>query len=102
MEKVKEPNDDNILRTRTYDVNITYDKYYQTPRVWLAGYDESKIFYNQSMCWRMLVRTMHKKQLLLKIIPSYLGSIHLYIHEDMELVKKVEAMETVMGQTEKP
>jgi len=25
---------------RTYDVSITYDKYYQTPRVWLCGYDE--------------------------------------------------------------
>ncbi|RKO94938.1 hypothetical protein CAUPRSCDRAFT_10187 [Caulochytrium protostelioides] len=33
---------DNILRTRTYDLSITYDKYYQTPRVWLAGYSESR------------------------------------------------------------
>lgn len=31
---------DNILRTRTYDLYITYDKYYQTPRLWLAGFDE--------------------------------------------------------------
>ncbi|KAJ2156079.1 E2-like enzyme [Coemansia sp. RSA 552] len=31
---------DKILRTRTYDLSITYDKYYQTPRVWLFGYDE--------------------------------------------------------------
>lgn len=37
-----EPDDDNILRTRTYDISITYDKYYQTPRVWLTGYDESR------------------------------------------------------------
>ncbi|CAI9102687.1 OLC1v1000994C2 [Oldenlandia corymbosa var. corymbosa] len=37
-----EPDDDNILKTRTYDVSITYDKYYQTPRVWLTGYDESR------------------------------------------------------------
>lgn len=37
-----EPEDDNILRTRTYDISITYDKYYQTPRVWLTGYDESR------------------------------------------------------------
>ena len=29
-----------ILQTRTYDLNITYDKYYQTPRMWLYGYDE--------------------------------------------------------------
>ncbi|KAG1354419.1 autophagy-related protein 3 [Cocos nucifera] len=38
-----EPEDDNILRTRTYDISITYDKYYQTPRVWLTGYDESRM-----------------------------------------------------------
>jgi ubiquitin-like-conjugating enzyme ATG3 len=31
---------DNILKTRTYDLTITYDKYYQTPRMWLFGYDE--------------------------------------------------------------
>ena len=35
-----EPND-NIQRTRTYDLDVTYDKYYQTPRVWLFGYDEA-------------------------------------------------------------
>jgi len=33
---------DGILQTRTYDLNITYDKYYQTPRLWLFGYDESR------------------------------------------------------------
>merc|ERR1712198_367236 len=31
-----------ILQTRTYDLNITYDKYYQTPRLWLFGYDENR------------------------------------------------------------
>lgn len=30
-----------ILRTRTYDLSITYDKYYQTPRLWLCAYDEA-------------------------------------------------------------
>lgn len=29
-----------IVQTRTYDMHITYDKYYQTPRLWLFGYDE--------------------------------------------------------------
>ncbi|KAK4880758.1 hypothetical protein RN001_008904 [Aquatica leii] len=33
--------DDEIIHTRTYDLHITYDKYYQTPRLWLTGYDES-------------------------------------------------------------
>ncbi|KAG2482477.1 hypothetical protein HYH03_018584 [Edaphochlamys debaryana] len=32
---------DNIMRTRTYDLYITYDQYYQVPRFWLVGFDES-------------------------------------------------------------
>lgn len=35
-----ENTDNEIIPTRTYDLNITYDKYYQTPRLWLTGYDE--------------------------------------------------------------
>jgi len=31
---------DNLLSVRTYDCLITYDKFYQTPRMWLIGYDE--------------------------------------------------------------
>ena len=38
----REP-EDNILRTRTYDVSVSYDKYYQTPRIWLSGYDERRM-----------------------------------------------------------
>ncbi len=29
----------NLIKVRTYDVSISYDKYYQTPRVWMLGYD---------------------------------------------------------------
>ncbi len=32
---------DNIVKTRTYDLSICYDKYYQTPRVYLIGYASS-------------------------------------------------------------
>ena len=31
----------SLLRTRRYDVSMTYDKYYRTPRIWLFGYDEN-------------------------------------------------------------
>jgi ubiquitin-like-conjugating enzyme ATG3 len=30
--------EENLLKVRTYDLSITYDKYYQTPRVWMMGY----------------------------------------------------------------
>ncbi|TNY22826.1 autophagocytosis associated protein [Rhodotorula diobovata] len=33
---------DKLMQVRTYDCMITYDKYYQTPRMWLLGYDEHK------------------------------------------------------------
>ncbi|SCO71811.1 autophagy-related protein 3, putative [Plasmodium vivax] len=32
---------ENVMKIRTYDVSITYDKYYETPRIWLFGYDEN-------------------------------------------------------------
>jgi ubiquitin-like-conjugating enzyme ATG3 len=32
----------NVFIGRTYDMSITYDKYYQTPRMWLFGYDEQR------------------------------------------------------------
>ena len=33
---------EHIMQTRTYDLMITYDKYYQVPRFWLVGYDEQR------------------------------------------------------------
>lgn len=37
---VKQVSTSDIIQTRTYDLSITYDKYYQTPRLWLTGYNE--------------------------------------------------------------
>lgn len=39
---------DGILQTRTYDLYVTYDKYYQTPRLWLFGYSEVSRKVNKS------------------------------------------------------
>ncbi|KAL3317242.1 E2-like enzyme [Cichlidogyrus casuarinus] len=33
--------EDALVKTRTYDLFITYDNYYKTPRLWLTGYDEN-------------------------------------------------------------
>jgi len=32
--------EDNVMKTRTYDLYITYDQYHQTPKVYLQGYGE--------------------------------------------------------------
>lgn len=34
-------NSGNIVHSRRYDVSITYDKYWQTPKAWLFGYSEN-------------------------------------------------------------
>ena len=33
--------EDAVQKVRSYDLSITYDFYYQTPRLWLLGYNES-------------------------------------------------------------
>ena len=33
---------DNIKRTRTYDLLISYDKFHSVPCTWLVGYDEDR------------------------------------------------------------
>lgn len=40
-----------IVQTRTYDLHITYDKYYQTPRLWLFGYDEVSMYCFLKNCY---------------------------------------------------
>lgn len=39
---IKVTEEDNMIKTKSYDITITYDKYYRTPRVWINGYDENK------------------------------------------------------------
>lgn len=39
--RAEEP-EDHIVHIRTYDLLISYDKYYSVPKFWLVGYDESK------------------------------------------------------------
>ena len=33
--------EDNIIKSRTYELSITYDYYYRVPRLWLIGYSEN-------------------------------------------------------------
>jgi hypothetical protein len=39
----------------TYDVMITYDKYNQTPRIWLIRYDERFVSFSRQICLHALI-----------------------------------------------
>ncbi|KAF3440071.1 hypothetical protein FNV43_RR18349 [Rhamnella rubrinervis] len=76
---VHEPDDDNILRTRTYDVSITYDKYYQTPRVWLTGYDESRMLLQPELVLEDVSQDHARKTVTIEDHPHLPGK-HASVH----------------------
>nr|POF27560.1 autophagy-related protein 3 [Quercus suber] len=75
----EEPDDDNILRTRTYDVSITYDKYYQTPRVWLTGYDESRMLLQPELVLEDVSQDHARKTVTIEDHPHLPGK-HASVH----------------------
>lgn len=81
---------DNIIPTRTYDLNITYDKYYQTPRLWLVGYDENHKPLTINEMYEDISQDHAKKTVTMEThphIPTVMASVHPCRHA--EVMKKV-------------
>lgn len=98
--KPKEPkpsrgDGDDIVRTRTYDLHITYDKYYQTPRLWLIGYDESRAPLSVEALYEDVSAEHAKRTVTIEAHPHLAGpgmaSVHPCRHA--EVMKKI--IETV-------
>ncbi|KAH8060852.1 hypothetical protein JL720_13520 [Aureococcus anophagefferens] len=70
---------DNILRTRTYDLSITYDKYWQTPRMWLFGYDEASAPLTQPQIFEDILSDYAKRTVTFERHP-HLDHPHASIH----------------------
>ncbi|GMF25722.1 unnamed protein product [Phytophthora lilii] len=77
-----EPDDaDNaILRTRTYDLSITYDKYYQTPRVWLFGYDERNAPLSGDQMFEDIMQDYANRTVTMEPHPHRSSLVHASIH----------------------
>lgn len=83
-------NRDNIVATRTYDLNITYDKYYQTPRLWLVGYNENLKPLSINEMYQDISQDHAKKTVTMEAhphIPSVMASVHPCRHA--EVMKKI-------------
>ncbi|XP_057301617.1 ubiquitin-like-conjugating enzyme ATG3 [Hydractinia symbiolongicarpus] len=82
---------DGILQTRTYDLNITYDKYYQTPRLWLFGYDEGRKPLNMELMYEDISQDHVNKTVTMEphphLPPPPMASIHPCRHA--EVMKKI-------------
>jgi len=76
-----------ILQTRTYDLNITYDKYYQTPRLWLFGYNEARQPLSVDLLYEDVSQDHAKKTVTMETHPHLpgppLASVHPCRHADV-------------------
>lgn len=70
---------DTITKTRTYDLSITYDHYYRTPRVWLFGYDEAMRPLKPDQVFEDISADHAHKTVTMDLHP-HLGIQHAYIH----------------------
>lgn len=78
----QEPDDDNdaILYTRTYDLSITYDKYYQTPRVWLFGYNERNAPLSADEMFEDIMQDYANRTVTMEPHPHRSALVHASIH----------------------
>ncbi|KAL1813873.1 hypothetical protein DCAR_0626258 [Daucus carota subsp. sativus] len=96
-----EPDDDNILRTRTYDVSITYDKYYQTPRIWLTGYDESRMLLHPELVLEDVSQDHARKTVTIEDHPHLPGK-HASVHPCRHGAVMKKIIDVTMSQGEEP
>ncbi|ROL41685.1 Ubiquitin-like-conjugating enzyme ATG3 [Anabarilius grahami] len=93
--KAEAGGEDAILQTRTYDLYITYDKYYQTPRLWLFGYDEDRQPLTVDQMYEDISQDHVKKTVTIEnhphLPPPAMCSVHPCRHA--EVMKKI--IETV-------
>jgi ubiquitin-like-conjugating enzyme ATG3 len=93
--------DDQVVHTRTYDLHITYDKYYQTPRLWLAGYDENRKPLTMEQMYEDISADHAKKTVTMEQHPNLPGpnmaSVHPCRHADL-MKKFIQTVEEGGGE----
>jgi len=85
--------DDDVLRTRTYDLFITYDHFYRTPRVWLSGYDEQMKPLQPAQVFEDISADHAHKTVTFDEFPHMVGVQMAYIHpcKHASVMKKIIA-----------
>jgi ubiquitin-like-conjugating enzyme ATG3 len=84
--------DENVfIPTRTYDLNITYDNYYRTPRLWLSGYDENNKPLTIEQMYEDISEDHAKKTVTFETHPHIPGTPMASIHpcRHAEVMKKL-------------
>lgn len=72
--------ENQVIHTRTYDLHITYDKYYQTPRLWVVGYDENRQPLNVDQMYEDVSQDHAKKTVTMESHPHLPGPNMASVH----------------------
>lgn len=94
--KVDIQSKDEILKTRTYDLHITYDKYYQTPRLWLFGYDENRKALTEEQMYDDVSQDHARKTVTMESHPHLPGPPMASVHPCRHAVVMKKIIETVL------
>lgn len=95
--------DSDVLETRTYDLYVTYDKYYQTPRLWFTGYSEKRETLGRAEMEEDISQDHARKTVTFETFPHFsaapFASVHPCRHAEVmrKLVQTVAEAST--GQT---
>lgn len=87
----KDEDEEIFIPTRTYDLNITYDNYYRTPRLWLSGYDENHKPLTIEQMYDDISEEHAKKTVTFEAHPHIPGTLMASIHpcRHAEVMKKL-------------
>ena len=92
--------EDTVQKTRTYNLSITYDFYYKTPRLWLIGYSENGQVLSESEIFEDIMADYAKKTVTIESHPHSAqkeASIHPCNHA--KVMKKIIDTITLNGGT---
>lgn len=89
QQQVDESQEDSRLHTRTYDLHIVYNKYYQTPHLFLIGYNENRKLLSVEEMFEDVSQDNAKKTVTMEQHP-HLGPSMLAVHpcRHSDLMKK--------------
>ena len=82
--------DETVHKNRSYDLSITYDFYYQTPRLWLLGYSEKGALLTENETFEDIMADYAKKTVTMEPHP-HLGMKQASIHpcNHAKVMKKI-------------
>ena len=94
--------DTNTVNMRSYDLYITYDRYYQTPRLWMFGYNESRQPLTIEETYEDISSDHVKKTVTQENHPHFSGPGILSIHpcKHAEVIKRIVEQTAQGGKNE--